>query len=69
MLMGRHAKGVNQLTFLTVAGDSLVYLLQSLFVVSVGKYEEGLGDFWAVKGEIPANRIPTLVNMTPYTLP
>ena len=48
--MGRHAKGVNQLTFLTVAGDSLVYLLQSLFVVSVGKYEEGLGDFWAVKG-------------------
>ena len=37
----------------------------SLFDFARGKYEEGPGDLWTVKGGIPVNSLPTLVNLTP----
>ena len=49
-LAGRHAKGVDRLTFLAVYGDGLVSLLHSLFCVTGGKYEERPGNLWTVKG-------------------
>ena len=36
-LAGNHTEGVNQLTFLAIDRDSLIYLLHSLFVVTGGK--------------------------------
>ena len=36
-LMGRHSKEVDQITFLAVDEDGLVYLLHSLFYVTGGK--------------------------------
>ena len=65
MLAGIHAKGVDQLTFFVVDRYSFVSLLLYLFDVARGKYEEGLGNPWAVKGGIPVNILPTLVNLTP----
>ena len=61
-LTGRHSKGVDQLTFFAVDGDGLVSLLRSLFVIAGGEYKEGPGNLWLVKGEIPAEGLPTLVN-------
>ena len=66
-LAGRHTKGVNRLAFLTVDGYGLVSLLHFLFNVAGGKYEEGPGNIWAVKGEIQSDRILMLANVPPFT--
>ena len=65
ILTGRHNEGFNQITFLIVHGDGLVSVIKSLFVLTEGYYKEGTGDLWEVKGEIPANGFPMLVNLTP----
>ena len=64
-LAGIHAKGVDQLTFFVVDRYSLVSFFHSIFDFARGKYEEGPGDLWTVKGGIPVNSLPTLVNLTP----
>ena len=64
-LAGCHTEGVNLINFLVVNMDGLVSLLQSIFVVAGGEYEEETGDIWVVNGNLPDNRLPILVKLTP----
>ena len=63
--MGRHAEGFDQLTYLKVDGDGLVSLFHPLFCVAGGEYEEGPGDLWEEKGEIPVDGFLDMANLTP----
>ena len=64
-LAGSHDKGTNRITFLAVDGDGLVPHFHPLFCVVGGKYEEGLGNLWEVKGGILDDGLLTLVKLTP----
>ena len=52
------------MNLLTIYREGLMSILQYLFCISRGEYKEGPGDLWDTKGEILANGLPSLVNIS-----
>ena len=63
-LVSRGSEGLNKPPPLIVFNkDGLVSVLKSLFQVGESAYKDVTGEFFAIHGEIPANRLPVIVRL------
>ena len=62
-LVSRGAEGLNKLALLAINRDGLVSVLHSLVLVGGSAYKDGPGELFAIRGEIPANRLPAIVQL------
>ena len=59
----RRPTGFDQLAFLAISAKGIVSVIHSLFLLSAGEYEEGLGDLCGFVGELPAAGYPQFVRL------
>ena len=64
-LVWRHPEGLYRLALLSINGERMVVVLHSIFYMEASEYEDGPGDLWAVKGDIPSEGLPTLIKLLP----
>ena len=64
-LVGYRLEGLDWLALLKIDGKGLVAILHSLLYAAASEYEDGPGDLWVVKGELPCEGLPTLVKLLP----
>ena len=64
----RRPTGFNKLAFLAISAKGKVSVIHSLFLLSAGEYEEGLGDLCGFVGELPAEGYPQFVRLPPLAL-